>query len=66
MSGGSGEDEPTQPTEAAGVDLDEFVGEPPAGDARRDEFISDDQSASRAAGQRGVADEPTATREDDQ
>jgi hypothetical protein len=63
MSAGSGEDEPT---EAVEVDLDEFVGEPPAGDARRDEFMSDDQSAPRAAGQQSQAQEPTESREDDQ
>ena len=28
-----------------GLDLDQYVGEPPAGDARPGEFVSNDQSA---------------------
>jgi len=47
MSPAAAED---QPTEAGEVDPDRFVGEPPAGDARRGEFMSDDQSAPRATG----------------
>ena len=44
MSEGGQEDDATQARE---VDPDDFIGEPPAGDARRDEFMSDDQSARR-------------------
>jgi hypothetical protein len=44
MSEGGQEDDAS---EAREVDRDQFVGEPPAGDARRDEFMSDDQSARR-------------------
>ena len=32
----------------AGVDLDQFVGEAPAGDSRPGEFMSNDQSADQA------------------
>jgi hypothetical protein len=70
MSEASGEDEPTGSGE---VDLDQFVGEPPAGDARRDEFMSDDQSARGNRGGRedqaareDRTDEPTDAGEDDQ
>jgi hypothetical protein len=44
MSEGGQEDDAT---EAGEVDRDRFVGEPPAGDARRGEFMSDDQSDRR-------------------
>jgi hypothetical protein len=70
MSEASGEDEPAG---AGEVDLDQFVGEPPAGDARRDEFMSDDQSAHAERGARedqaareDQTDEPTDAGEDDQ
>jgi len=64
MSEARGEDDPTGGGE---VDLDEFVGEPPAGDARRDEFMSDDQSAhANLGGREDQTDEPTDAGEDDQ
>jgi hypothetical protein len=70
MSEASGDEEPTGGGE---VDPDEFVGEPPAGDARRGEFMSDDLSAHANRGGReehaareDETDEPTGPGEDDQ
>ena len=47
------------------VDRDDFIGEPPAGDARRDEFMSDDQSA-RRPNRPGSAQQPSGAGREDQ
>jgi hypothetical protein len=61
MSEGGQED---RATEARDVDRDQFVGEPPAGDARRNEFMSDDQSA-RRPDRPGSAQQPSGAGRDD-
>jgi hypothetical protein len=62
MSEGGQEDDTTGARE---VDRDDFVGEPPAGDARRDELMSDDQSA-RRPNRPGSEDETDDQSRDDQ
>jgi hypothetical protein len=48
------------------VDRDDFIGEPPAGDARRDEFMSDDQSARRPSRSGAEDHQPSGAGREDQ